>query len=158
MSAMTPDSILRKILVESCLDHLPLLELHEDERAFWSTWEEKRSKAMLANLHRKEKRFGKPLGPRGNWAWRKHEYGRWYRSHRLDEVIVEWMCPAWMCPGLDPDYITVISSGPFGGLYQIYRNERFLTMEMDPPFGDRTGMIEWLQRYDSKASMENRMK
>lgn len=153
---MTPDIILKEILVKACLDHLPLLEIRENELSFWLSWEKKRSSMMIANLRRKERRSGKPLGPRENWAWRKHEYGRWYRPHRLDEVVVEWMCPAWTGPGLDPDYITVVASGPFGGLYQIYRNEKFLTMEMESPFGDRTGIIEWLQRFlDSKTSMEN---
>ena len=152
---MTPDIMLRKILTDVCLDRLPFLEIRENERPLWMKWEKRRSPKEIGFLRRKEKRVGRPLGPQGHWAWKKDESCTSWRPHSLDEAIIEWMCPAWMGHGLDPDYITVVSSGPFGGLYHIYRNERFLTMEMDVPFGDRIGMIKWLQRFlDSKASME----
>lgn len=154
---MTPDIILRRILVKACLDHLPLLEIRGNELAIFSAWEKKRSPDERVNLRRKEKRSGQPLGPRGYWAGRKHEYGYWYRPHRLDEVVVEWMCPYWMCSGQGPDYISVVASGPFGGLYHIYRNERLLKMEVDVPFDDRIGMIKWMHWFlDSKIPMETR--
>lgn len=139
---MTPDIILRKILVNACLVRLPILEIRENEHPLWREWEKNRTPKEIASLHRKEKRFGKPLGPQGYWAWKKYEYGRWYRPHHMNEVVVEWMNPAFF-----PDYVTVVCSGPFGGLYLIYRNEKFLAMEKDSPFDDREGMIQWMKRF-----------
>lgn len=143
---MTPDFILRKILADACLVQLPLLEMRGNELEIFSAWEKKRSPGERVNLRRREKRSGQPLGPKGCWAVRKHEYGSWYRPHRLDEVVVEWMCPYWMYSGEGPDYVTVVASGPFGGLYHIYRNERLLKMEVGRSFDDRIGMIKWIER------------
>ena len=49
-----------------------------------------------------------------------------------------------------PDYVTVIASGPFGGLYLIYHNEKCLAMEKDSPFDTREGMIKWMERFSKR--------
>nr|EES53915.1 MAG: protein of unknown function [Leptospirillum ferrodiazotrophum] len=139
---MTPDLLLRKILADACLNRLPLLGIRENELAIFSAWERKRPAKMRANLSRKENRSGQLLGPRGYWAWRKQEYGCWYRPHRLDEVVVEGMYP-----GLYPDYVTVLSSGPFGGLYLVYRNVEFLSLEKESPFRDKEEMYRWVEQF-----------
>ena len=144
---MTPDFILRKILADACLVQLPLLKMRGNELEIFSAWEKKRSPGERANLRRREKRSGQPLGPKGCWAVRKHEYGCWYRPHRLDEVVVEWMCPYWMYSGEGPDYVTVVASGPFGGLYHIYRNERLLKMEEEIPFRNKDEMFRWMESF-----------
>ncbi|WP_150113932.1 hypothetical protein [Leptospirillum ferriphilum] len=139
---MTPDILLRTILADACLVRLPMIEIRENEHSLWMEWEKRMSPKEIESLHRKEKRSGQPHGPQGHWAIKKYEFGRWYRPHHRNEVVVEWMNPTFF-----PDYVTVLSSGPFGGLYLVYLNEKFLALEMDSPFDDRDGMVQWMERF-----------
>ena len=149
---ITPDILLRKILADACLNQLPLVKIRENEIPLWEKWEKRRSAKEIGILRRRETRTGQPLGPKGYWAWKKYEFGCWHRPHRIDEAIIEWMSPAWMASGLDPDYITVVASGPFGGMYLVYRNEKCLGMEKDSPFDTREGMLEWMERFSKRES------
>ena len=95
LERVTPDILLRKVLADACLNQLPLLEFRENEESLWTKWEKGRSVKEIGALRQNESRIGRPLGPKGHWARKKIKYGRWYRPHRIDEVLVEWMNSAF---------------------------------------------------------------
>lgn len=130
---MAPWEILSRAIFKSTIEVFPMLEMNMDEKEFLLRWVRQRGPAAMRVVRAKERRLRVPAGPQGYWSrWYRH-IGRAYRPHRLDEVFVEWMSLVW----IDRDahgYLTVISSGPFGGLCAVFWNDALISEEQVMPF------------------------
>lgn len=130
---MLPWEIQACTVFKAVMDAFPLLEMKEDETSLLSGWMRRRDRAALRALRAKETRLRVPAGPRGYWSRWHLRFGKAYRPHRLDEVFVEWMSPVWIERNA-PGYLTVISSGPFGGLCTVFWNDALISEEQEMPF------------------------
>lgn len=131
--AMHPWKIQERAVFKAVMDVFPLREMKTAETEFLSSWAARRDPATLRAVRAKEIRLRIPGGPRGYWSRWYQRSGRAYRPHRLDEVFVEWMSPVWIERNA-PGYVTVISSGPFGGLCAVFWNDTLISEDQDMPF------------------------
>lgn len=129
---MLPWKIQEKVVFGAAINVFPLLEIREAEITLFSELKHL-NPAELRRLRANETRHHVPYGPDGYWA-RWYQQGRnLYRPHRLDEVFVEWMSAVWT-GGNAPGYLTVISSGPYGGLCAVFWNDMLVCQEKMMPF------------------------
>ena len=96
-------------------------------------------------MRAKETRLRAPEGPRGYWSRWYQRSSRAYRPHRLDEVFAEWMSPVWIERDA-PGYLTVISSGPFGGVCAVFWNDTLISEELEMPFQTLEEARAWVKR------------
>lgn len=138
---MLPWEIQRKVMFLSAMQTFPLLEMREKEIVLFSGWKHQNT-ADLRRLRAKEDRQHIPCGPDGYWAYWCHEYNRPYRPHRLDEIFVEWMSAVWVERNA-PGYLTVVSSGPYGGLCAVFWNNTLISEEDEMPFQTLSEAQAW---------------
>ncbi|MDD2749911.1 hypothetical protein [Acidithiobacillus sp.] len=128
---MLPWKIQEKAVFIAAINVFPLLEIREAEMTLFSGLKHL-NPAELRRLQAKEIRHHVPYGPDGYWArWYQRHIP--YRPHRLDEVFVEWMSAVWVGKNA-PGYLTVISSGPYGGLCAVFWNDMPVCQEKMMPF------------------------
>ena len=143
--AMPPWEIQASAVFKAVMEVFPLREMKTPEAEFLSTWAVRCDRATLRALRAKEIRLRIPGGPHGYWARWYRRSGRAYRPHRLDEVFVEWMSPVWIERDA-PGYVTVISSGPFGGLCAVFWNDTLISEEQEMPFQTLEEARAWVKK------------
>lgn len=143
--AMHPWKIQARVVFKAVMEIFPLLEMNESEARLLSGWAGRRDPATLRVVRAKETRLRAPEGPRGYWSRWYQRSGRAYRPHRLDEVFVEWMFPVWIERDA-PGYLTVISSGPFGGVCAVFWNDTLISEEQKIPFQTLEEARAWIKR------------
>lgn len=136
------------VFLKAATEIFPVIEVSEPVWQEKGTWDRKMGKQRLASIRRMETRIGTPLGPNGHWAlaWTK-KFGRYYRPHKTSEIILEFACPIWD-QGRN-DMLSLISSGPFGGLYTVFLNHESLLMNSDKiPFDSSATAVSWLKNHN----------
>ncbi|MGE0105810.1 MAG: hypothetical protein AB7S53_02435 [Thiomonas sp.] len=127
-SPLLAEESLRQSLGRACLHDLPWLDqAHRNEESKFARFEKRVGPDALQTLRRAERLDMSPRGCRPSvwWADRRRERdGSMWRPHGLDEVFVEAFFPWWSKSESAPLYVTVVSSGPYGGLETLYINGR----------------------------------
>lgn len=109
-----PFEVLRVAMTRACLVDLPFVQFRDAELEVYDTFE-RRYRTRLSELRRRERASGTPCGPHGLWCRRQRRHGSLWRPHTLDEVWLDVMYRRF-----DDLYVTVLSSGPYGGIPAVY--------------------------------------
>ncbi len=142
---------LDRLFLKAAREIFPDTEVSEPAWQEKVTWDRKMGKRRLATIRRRETMIGIPLGPNGHWAlaWPKR-FGRYYRPHKRSEIILEFACTIW--DRGKADMLSLISSGPFGGLYTVFLNYEPIIMYLDEmPFNSSTAAASWLKSHNPSS-------